>query len=88
MVFTLFSAFSAPSTMKESEYLPGCRKVCENDMHTAGMAHFQALRKCNCYCKSVWLKLTDTEINYFIKNNIQPPSLIEKRRISFEACFK
>ena len=86
ILFTLNVA-SSPNNVKESEYLPGCRKTCQADAYRAGVSNFESITKCDCYCKSVWQKLTNSDVDYFAKNNSFPPSMFEKQRQSFNACF-
>jgi hypothetical protein len=79
---------ASPTNIKESEYLPGCKRTCQADAQKSGIAHLQSITKCDCYCKNVWKKLTNQDVDFFVKNNSFSSSVIDKQLQSFSSCFK
>ena len=78
---------AAPVNAKESTFLISCRPPCELDAAKFG---FEAPKKklvCDCYCRSVFQKLTDSDLEYFKNNGRYSTSTLKAVEIAFQRCF-
>lgn len=58
---------SKPTDVKESEFLFSCRPSCERDAAHLGLGPLTAKSRCNCYCRTVFRKISDADINYYMQ---------------------
>lgn len=78
---------TAPSNIKESEFLQGCRRPCQADSQKIGLPHFEGVRKCDCYCDRLWSSMTNSDVDHYVKTNTYSASTLVSQRKAFLACF-
>jgi hypothetical protein len=87
-LITSVSAVSKPSNMKESSFLLSCRPPCEKDAVTMGIAGMESKRLCDCYCRTLFDNLTDTEVDYFKAHKTYSLKTRKLAEYAFMQCIK
>jgi hypothetical protein len=87
LIVFMGTATAAPTNVKESEFLPGCRSTCENQTQKMGVPFPQRLHKCECYCRNIWQKMTNKDVDFYVKEGAHSRSMLEKQAQAFEMCF-
>ncbi len=78
---------AAPTNIKESEFLQGCRSSCQTDSQKIGLSHFEGVRKCDCYCDRLWSSMTNSDVDHYVKSNTYSASTLVSQRKAVLACF-